>query len=431
VIRRRLLLAGLWTAGALLLPSSAFASKIEVLTISDCHGDIACDKYAGGSPAYALSFAAPGAEANDVTMTLEPDGKHIVVSDAGAPLTGGNRCAARDEHAAVCDVSEYPLSSVTAALGAGNDRFTLADAFKAAVSVDGGAGDDQIHGGSGADSLSGGPGADSLTGGPSNDRFPQGDTPDADVIDGGDGTNFVDYSARKNPLRVDLTDSSASHGETGEADTITRVQGVLGGQGADVIAGDVGVNAIGGGGGNDTVSGGAGDDILDGGSGRDRIDAGAGNDVLDPRDGEADTLTCGAGSDRVGSSEAGGEYLDEIEYLGPDARDRLAPDCENSWLDGWTSETDIPVIPVALRRSGNDVSLANPCRASAIPRGCKGTISVGKHSKRRFSRKSKRVTLLLDRRDRAAARTRPARLKIVLNVNGDVYSVDFLTTPGR
>ena len=49
----------------------------------------------------------------------------------------------------------------------------------------------------------------------------------------------------------------------------------------------------------DVVFGGVGNDTLDGGAGRDVLDAGAGNDTVNARDGEADTIACGDGSDTV------------------------------------------------------------------------------------------------------------------------------------
>jgi PKD repeat protein len=52
-------------------------------------------------------------------------------------------------------------------------------------------------------------------------------------------------------------------------------------------------------GGTDRIFGYAGKDILTGGKGRDVILAGLGNDTVDVRDGEVDTVDCGAGTDTV------------------------------------------------------------------------------------------------------------------------------------
>jgi RTX calcium-binding nonapeptide repeat (4 copies) len=421
-------LAWLLTLGALALPSSALASKVEVVTGSDCHGDIACDKYAGGQPVYALSFLGTAAETNDVKVTLEPDGGHILVSDAGAPLTPGTRCTARDDHAAVCDVSGYPLTGSTFVLGAGSDRFTIGADIKAGVSVDAGAGDDEVSGGVGADTLTGGPGLDKLVGGDGNDLFPAGESADSDVIDGGAGTNTADYRARKNELRVNLGDSSASQGEPGENDTLTQIKNVYGGGGDDSLGGDGSANRLDGGGGDDAIAGGGGNDSLIGGAGLDQIDAGGGNDYIDAHDMAPDTISCGPGMDEIGSLELEGEYLDEPLWLGPDAKDRLAADCESVWLGGWR-DADAVAIPIQMRRRGSIVTLANPCRVSEIRRGCKGTVRIGKRSKRGFSAKAKRVSLRLGRKDRGAARKGPVRLSILLRTAAGKYRVDLTTTP--
>lgn len=72
-----------------------------------------------------------------------------------------------------------------------------------------------------------------------------------------------------------------------------------GGKGDDVIAGDAGNDRISGGPGDDTLLGGAGNDRISGGAGSDQVFGGAGNDIISVRDGEVDTVHCGAGRDRV------------------------------------------------------------------------------------------------------------------------------------
>jgi hypothetical protein len=53
----------------------------------------------------------------------------------------------------------------------------------------------------------------------------------------------------------------------------------------------------------DSLNGGEGADTIDGGRGRDVIDTGPGADVVNVRDGERDTVDCGAGTDRVVADE--------------------------------------------------------------------------------------------------------------------------------
>ena len=101
---------------------------------------------------------------------------------------------------------------------------------------------------------------------------------------------------------------------------------LIGGGGGDFLKTSDGSDRLDGGAGADTLDGGFGDDTLTGGPGRDSI-AGdhpsgecglywcklpAGNDTIDARDGERDSVTCGAGADTVTA----------------DPEDAVAPDCE-------------------------------------------------------------------------------------------------------
>ena len=82
--------------------------------------------------------------------------------------------------------------------------------------------------------------------------------------------------------------------------------------GRDVLRGTPGRDVLRGLGGADRLYGFGGDDVLLGGRGRDRLFGGSGSDVLRAADGARDTITCGAGRDRV--------YADRV--------DRIARDCE-------------------------------------------------------------------------------------------------------
>ena len=62
----------------------------------------------------------------------------------------------------------------------------------------------------------------------------------------------------------------------------------------------------------DTLRGEGGDDLLNGGAGRDSVFGAGGRDVIVARDGERDTIDCGAGNDAVDS----------------DVIDIVAPNCE-------------------------------------------------------------------------------------------------------
>ena len=84
-----------------------------------------------------------------------------------------------------------------------------------------------------------------------------------------------------------------------------------------------------GGAGADLLAGGGGDDVLFGGPGRDALAGGTGDDVLDVQDEGPDDLACGEGVDRVGNVIiAGSDDPIGDEYTTVDAKDEIAQDCE-------------------------------------------------------------------------------------------------------
>ena len=161
----------------------------------------------------------------------------------------------------------------------------------------GGSGDDiltgnaisnHIYGGLGDDTLSGGANAGSCTadidildGEAGDDTFDQGSAADCgDLLNGGAGTDRVDYQARTGDLVITL-DTSANDGESGEKDNVKPdVEIVIGGGGDDSITGSLNADQLHGGPGDDTLNGGAGSDTLTGDSGSDTLNGDAGNDIF-------------------------------------------------------------------------------------------------------------------------------------------------------
>jgi RTX calcium-binding nonapeptide repeat (4 copies)/WD40-like Beta Propeller Repeat/Domain of unknown function DUF11 len=135
--------------------------------------------------------------------------------------------------------------------------------------------DDLICGTIGRDVISAGGGNDQVFGGLGHDTIHAG-TGD-DQVDGGGGTDYV-------------------YGEGGP----------------DKLHGSFGDDVLIGGKGNDILRGDAGGDYLKGGPGVDRFFGGYGNDVIDSRDGLAEHVYCGDGTDRVLA----------------DKRDIVSSDCE-------------------------------------------------------------------------------------------------------
>ncbi len=96
------------------------------------------------------------------------------------------------------------------------------------------------------------------------------------AINAGGGTNLLDYTGRTSAVRVNLALGTAT--STGG---VSGFVNVTGGSGNDVLFGDGSANVLQGGDGNDILSGMGGDDALSGGDGRDLLFGGAGSDALD------------------------------------------------------------------------------------------------------------------------------------------------------
>jgi RTX calcium-binding nonapeptide repeat (4 copies) len=211
---------------------------------------------------------------------------------AGATLTGG------DGPDQLRVDSSSAASAFTLDGGAGDDHLSVAAvprSYPSAV-VRGGPGDDVLLGGAGDDELYGGAGSDTLIGGPGDDLLDgdgdgNGDAEtsvDADVLNGGPGTDTASWQGATQPVVVDLADPGTD-GRAGEGDRLISIENVLGGSGNDTLLGDAGPN--------DLDSGGGTGDVVDGRGGNDTLSTegtaigGSGNDLLPP----LATSECGAG----------------------------------------------------------------------------------------------------------------------------------------
>jgi len=134
-----------------------------------------------------------------------------------------------------------------------------------ADSITGSAGADTILGGTEADTLDGGNGNDSITGDDGDDRLIGG--AGNDTLNGANGIDTVDYSYATANLTVSLAVTTAQTVATGDVDTLSNLENLIGGTGADTITGSTANNTLNGGGGNDRITGGAGNDIIDGAAG--------------------------------------------------------------------------------------------------------------------------------------------------------------------
>ncbi|KRB32882.1 hypothetical protein ASD99_19450 [Mesorhizobium sp. Root695] len=123
-----------------------------------------------------------------------------------------------------------------------------------------------------------------------------------DTISGGGGTDIADYTGSVAAVSINLTDAGGASGVHGTpsnpsdgnitggdalGDTLTGIEGLIGGSGDDYLFGNSGANYLAGGLGNDMLRGEGGADTLIGGAGNDLLVGGAGSD----------TLTGGTGAD--------------------------------------------------------------------------------------------------------------------------------------
>ena len=238
--------------------------------------------------------------------------------------------------------------------GEGNDELRSPPDFRdipqPTVIFEGNGGNDTIVSGNGADELLGGDGNDTMQSfeGPDTVRGEGGDDsvsagkeePDAnaaDVVDGGPGFDSIpdvdaDYNRGFDDNVSVTVDSVANDGEAGEGDNVIAVEKlrvtadqatVVGSDANDDFFVEANTSTIRGLGGNDrliaydghdTIEGGDGDDFLEGGFGNDTLTGGPGvdqfsgdrtesnviaigNDQIFARDGNAEQVSCGIGSD--------------------------------------------------------------------------------------------------------------------------------------
>jgi len=227
----------------------------------------------GGTAAAQLFGAAT--VSNNGTTALNSDANDGFIGDAVATP------ALPAEH----DDVRVDVENITG--GTGNDVLTGSNQPNL---INGGGGDDNISGGVAGTCTGNGSDTDTLNGGDGNDIFQMGfATNCSDILDGGAGSDYANYEMRTAALTIDI-DGAADDGETSENDNVkATVEGVLGGEGADIITGSAAADDLHGGLGTDSLIGGAGNDSLNGGLGADTLIGGIGEDYFNEKD-TADAL---------------------------------------------------------------------------------------------------------------------------------------------
>ena len=270
---------------------------------------------------------------NQIRVASDPTSSTAVaVTDGGAEVNTAGGCNDFGTTIFCFNVQRVEIHA-----GAGNDTVTVEDpdGFGAARSakVFGGDGNDtittaegidDIHGEGDDDTITTGPGTDVLNGEAGNDTLSGGSQRDQlageagddtleggtgpDVLTGGEGVDRAVYGGRTSAVTALLTPGT-DNGELAEHDEVGGdLENLSGGDAGDTLTGDERANDIRGGEGTDTIVAAAGNDHLqgdggaddlNGGAGIDTFSAGAGDDKIDSRDGIAESVECGAGTDTV------------------------------------------------------------------------------------------------------------------------------------
>jgi Ca2+-binding RTX toxin-like protein len=145
-------------------------------------------------------------------------------------------------------ISSGGFSNVQVVLSTGVDTYNFTGTvFSGIVRIDAGAGNDSITGGAGAETIMGNSGNDTLN--------------------GGGGIDTVDYSYRTANSTISLATTAAQTIASGDVDTLSNFENVIGGSANDTITGSAAVNVLNGGSGNDRLRGNAGNDTIIGGVG--------------------------------------------------------------------------------------------------------------------------------------------------------------------
>jgi hypothetical protein len=398
----------------------------------------------------------PGCGADEWGNTVE-----CAVPAGGVAMTGG---AGADSF---FTGSAVPAGiTVTMIGGGGNDALkddnregrTVLRGGEGNDTLFGGPADDDIEGEGGNDDVQGQAGNDVVRGGAGNDTM-SGDgfaDPGSDVVDGGDGVDTIEEytqpSTDFNPP-VSLTfDGVANDGRPGENDNVTAIESIVSHANGTFVGSDApekftvwanianGPSTIIGNGGDDQLTGMDYDDTLDGGTGNDRVEGGIGhdtitggpgkdalfgegdgnycgiyeckipfgNDTIDARDGEADQVDCGVGTDTA--------IVDALDTVA---------NCEKVDVGGAgggaTGKDGMTVAGKAKRKAllAKGLKLQVPC-AGACKVSAKLTLGgrpVGKGARTLIAAGTAKVTVKLSRAGKRRLRAlRTASLRLTVTV---------------
>ncbi|MGB2695971.1 MAG: calcium-binding protein [Dehalococcoidia bacterium] len=240
----------------MLVASLVSATAIALVMLVPARAGAASVRVGGGQLIYSDGADVDGLpEESDVTISLVA-GQYLVEEFGAAKFQNGTGCVVVDPSRISCS----GVTSISAALGPGDDFFTNDTGLPSSVNA--GGGDDTLSGGTAADSFDGGGGDDDLEG-----------DDGADTLLGGDGDEFfMDGGAGNDTLNGG---NGADDMDGGPDDDV-----VHGDAGDDFAFGDDGNDKLYGDGGADGIDGEAGDDTVDGGLGADTLGGGLDTDTV-------------------------------------------------------------------------------------------------------------------------------------------------------
>lgn len=239
-------------------------------------GDMAADRIAGD-----FKSAVDGTAGNDNMPSNYVDAQGDSITGGGDWITGG----------AGNDTINSGDGNDTVYGGTGNDR------------IDNWAGNDLVYAGDGDDTADTSTGSDTIFMEGGNDVVLQWDNSGTGLLDGGTGTDTLDFVNWQSSSGTNVTIGAAgagsfTHSVTGTTGTFTGFEVISGTAFADTINGSGNTQSMTliGEGGNDTLTGGSAADTLQGDDGNDSLSGGDGNDSLTGGLGN-DTIFFGAGND--------------------------------------------------------------------------------------------------------------------------------------
>jgi hypothetical protein len=303
-------------------PKFTYSAGVAVQAVAPCTATTATSgECPSAGISYVVAFGGGGSDLINLDMCglcgTSPTG--LLFGEAGDDILTGYASTGSGPSSA-----SYGLSG-----GDGNDTLRSGNG---ADTLAGDAGDDVLEASDGADTVNGGAGNDSLSAEVQQDAADEYIGGEGFDTIGGDVTTGNDFSEPNGDVAVSL-DGVANDGAAGEGDNVRpdveRVRALgrnvsmtgsdgpneliatadasalrgLGGD--DRLIGADGADTLEGGDGNDYLEGGFGPDVLDGGAGVDQFVGdkterdviASGNDTIRARDGNAEQINCGIGSD--------------------------------------------------------------------------------------------------------------------------------------